>query len=168
MRKGNKEGIASVWITFSQDSSDQGDCFLHFNLLPFKLTFQFYVNSLVKAEFFLLCLCLSLYLCLVWSMLIYVIIFYLSACHVGNYGADCEEMCSNHCAGSNSSCNNINGICDQGCELGYQLPHCLEGKTSCNGNQSLRLVLSIFSKEEIWNLCTGNPMDLPEKDNGSF
>ncbi|GFO39306.1 receptor-type tyrosine-protein phosphatase kappa [Plakobranchus ocellatus] len=48
------------------------------------------------------------------------------ACTLGTYGEDCNESCSNHCAGETNSCNHVNGTCNQGCDSGYLMPLCTE------------------------------------------
>lgn len=47
----------------------------------------------------------------------------LSACPHGFFGPDCAERCNDTCNG----CNNVNGICDSGCNSGWRGYDCQDG-----------------------------------------
>lgn len=53
------------------------------------------------------------------------------ACAWNTWGERCSSNCSKFCIEPNdtkkSSCNNVNGECQLGCEHGYKKPHCEEG-----------------------------------------
>lgn len=46
-------------------------------------------------------------------------------CTAGYYGEHCISICG-HCL-NNSACDHITGVCEQGCEPGYQGEICTEG-----------------------------------------
>ncbi|GFR91574.1 receptor-type tyrosine-protein phosphatase T [Elysia marginata] len=53
----------------------------------------------------------------------------MEECTMGHFGDGCRENCSEHCAGYQSACNHISGICYEGCDPGYQGLLC---KNECN------------------------------------
>lgn len=48
-----------------------------------------------------------------------------SECSDGYYGEECSSSCG-RCL-NDSACQHITGVCDQGCEPGYQTPNCTQG-----------------------------------------
>ena len=57
--------------------------------------------------------------------LILKLIFIVSVCPYGRYGADCVSVCSVTCV--NPVCEKITGVCDSGCRSGYTGDYCHEG-----------------------------------------
>ena len=49
-------------------------------------------------------------------------------CDTGYFGAQCAKPCSEHCAGIDNTCNNVNGTCNMGCDPGYNGSLCTQGK----------------------------------------
>ena len=47
-------------------------------------------------------------------------------CNNGSFGKNCIETCGSNCI----SCNAVNGVCDQGCSLGWKGTFCEHGKFS--------------------------------------
>lgn len=46
-------------------------------------------------------------------------------CTTGYYGEKCNSICG-HCL-NNSACDQVTGVCEQGCEPGYEGENCTEG-----------------------------------------
>ena len=51
----------------------------------------------------------------------------LTVCQTRTYGANCSEICSDHCSGVEKACSPFDGSCDEGCTIGFQSPLCDEG-----------------------------------------
>lgn len=47
----------------------------------------------------------------------------LSVCLHGYFGQDCAYKCNDTCKG----CNNVNGLCDSGCNSGWKGDYCNQG-----------------------------------------
>lgn len=45
-------------------------------------------------------------------------------CPFGFFGEGCSSQCG-HCL--HQTCHHVTGVCEQGCEPGYQAPNCTEG-----------------------------------------
>lgn len=45
---------------------------------------------------------------------------FLKACPYGRFGQDCADECNDTCVG----CNNVNGMCDSGCQPGWKGDYC--------------------------------------------
>ena len=54
--------------------------------------------------------------------------FLVTACDQRTYGENCSEICSPNCAGLDQACDNVNGSCISGCDVGYQGEKCDAGK----------------------------------------
>ena len=50
-----------------------------------------------------------------------------TACANQTYGENCSQSCSPHC-GQDKACNNIDGSCISGCDVGYQGKKCDAGE----------------------------------------
>lgn len=46
-------------------------------------------------------------------------------CPFGFFGDGCSSQCG-HCL-HQTTCHHVTGVCEQGCEPGYQAPSCTEG-----------------------------------------
>eukprot|EP00105_Crassostrea_gigas_P043103 XP_019927251.1 PREDICTED: scavenger receptor class F member 2-like [Crassostrea gigas] len=55
-----------------------------------------------------------------YSLKVYLFLFFLVACPYGFFGQNCNEKCKNKCTG----CNNVNGVCDRGCQPGWKGDYC--------------------------------------------
>ena len=54
----------------------------------------------------------------------YLFPFFLNTvCPYGYYGYDCKHACNSTCKG----CDEINGLCNTGCQLGWRGVYCQEG-----------------------------------------
>lgn len=53
-----------------------------------------------------------------------MIILCIKDCDDNKYGENCSNSCGN-CRGS-EQCHHINGICINGCDIGYQVPKCID------------------------------------------
>lgn len=53
-----------------------------------------------------------------------MVILCIKDCDDNKYGENCSKSCGN-CRGS-EQCHHINGICINGCDIGYQLPKCID------------------------------------------
>ena len=53
--------------------------------------------------------------------------YFIPDCGTGYFGAQCANLCSEHCAGIDNSCNNVNGTCNMGCDPGYKGSLCTQG-----------------------------------------
>ena len=51
----------------------------------------------------------------------------LPDCIAGRHGSECEETCSEACAGDNNPCDKIDGACSLGCDPGYTGTFCEKG-----------------------------------------
>lgn len=51
--------------------------------------------------------------------------FYVSECHLGNYGMNCTSTCG-HCLRI-SDCSRFDGTCHSGCSAGYYKKSCQQG-----------------------------------------
>ena len=76
-------------------------------------------------------------------------IFFKSECDIGLFGEGCAKRCSVHCAGSDNTCNNVNGTCNMGCDPGYKGSLCIQSKSKPTerisvGTTVLRLRLVIY------------------------
>jgi hypothetical protein len=49
------------------------------------------------------------------------------ACDTGFYGQNCEEKCTEHCAGGSRNCNTTTGNCEMGCQPGWIGLRCVNG-----------------------------------------
>ena len=54
--------------------------------------------------------------------------YFIPDCGTGYFGAQCANLCSEHCAGIDNSCNNVNGTCNMGCDPGYKGSLCTQGE----------------------------------------
>ena len=50
-----------------------------------------------------------------------------TACPYGLFGDDCTDECNENCTG----CNNVNGLCDRGCNPGWMGDYCDIGRLAC-------------------------------------
>ena len=60
--------------------------------------------------------------------MLYVISNDPTECEAGQYGAECGQTCTVHCAGEGKPCDHISGQCTNGCEPGYTGERCTQGK----------------------------------------
>ena len=71
--------------------------------------------------------------------------FYFPACAIGIYGQDCSFTCGN-CAGG-EPCYHVDGICPSGCEPGWVIGLCSEGKSHV-----FIIIFNSFCKNEYTKL----------------
>ena len=73
--------------------------------------------------------------------------YFIPDCGTGYFGAQCANLCSEHCAGIDNSCNNVNGTCNMGCDPGYKGFLCTQGDFK---HTLIRPVVSGFLKFRLF------------------
>lgn len=63
---------------------------------------------------------------LFWSNVYHI--FCITECKEGWYGVNCSQQCSGHCR-DGAICNQVTGLCDGGCEVGWTGYLCDKGFT---------------------------------------